>query len=209
MTTTLPARQCGADTAAFIRAALRNPARIGAVTPSSPHLADELASVVSPHAAPVIVELGPGTGVVSAAIAAKLSGGGRHLAVELDPSLAWYVARQHPEVEVINGDARELVGLLASRGVGRATSVVSGLPWSLFDAASQRLILRQVVEILGADGVFTTFAYVHAAPLRGARAFRRLLGEMFDDVEVSRVVWRNVPPAFTYRCRSASAAILS
>lgn len=176
------------------------------MTPSSAYLADELASVVPSHAAPVIVELGPGTGVVTTAIAARLSGGGRQLAVEVDPSLAWYVARQHPEVEVIHGDARELVELLAARGVTQATSVVSGLPWSLFDAVSQRLMLRQIVETLGADGVFTTFAYVHAAPLRGARAFRRLLGELFDDVQLGRVVWRNMPPAYTYRCRVGSAA---
>ncbi|AQA04678.1 SAM-dependent methyltransferase [Mycobacterium sp. MS1601] len=189
---------------AFIRAVVRNPQRVGAVTPSSAHLAAQLASVVPDGGTPVVVELGPGTGAVSSAIAERLPSGGRHLAVELDPSLAWYVARRHPSVEVVNGDARELTGLLASRGVATAASVVSGLPWSLFDPATQRLILQQIAHVLGEDGVFTTFAYVHAAPLRGAREFRRILTEMFGDVRIGRVVWRNIPPAYTYRCSTGT-----
>jgi phospholipid N-methyltransferase len=48
---------------------------------------------------------------------------------------------------------------------------------------------------------FATFAYSHAAWMPPARKFRELLDSRFSQVETSKVVWRNVPPAFVYRCR--------
>src|SRR3712207_5907469 len=52
----------------------------------------------------------------------------RHLAVELDPDMAEFLARTHPGLEVIAGDAVKLGTLLAERGVDKADAVVSGLP---------------------------------------------------------------------------------
>ena len=69
----------------FLRAWLRNPAQVGAVWPSSPRLSAKLARIAPGHGAPVVVELGPGTGAVTAQVARRLSPEGRHLAVELDP----------------------------------------------------------------------------------------------------------------------------
>ena len=57
---------------AFLAAALRNPGQFGAVAPSSPSLAGVIASVVPTAGAPVVVELGPGTGAVTTAIDARL-----------------------------------------------------------------------------------------------------------------------------------------
>lgn len=186
---------------AFLAAAIRNPRRIGAIAPSSQRLAALLASVVPTVGAPVVVELGPGTGAVSSAIAARLPGSARHLAVELDPAMAAHLQQRRPTVEVIVADADELGRLLAMRDIGAVTAVVSGLPWSLFDPDSQQRILRQIAAAIGADGAFSTFTYAHATPLSGARVFQRSLERIFDEVQVSRVVWRNLPPAFCYICR--------
>lgn len=203
--TAIPPRQrCAAGGAAirtFLLAAVRNPTRVGAIVPSSSRLAASLASVVPNDGVPVVVELGPGTGAVSAAIEARLPRGGRHVAVEVDVQMAAFLRRHRPGVEVVNGDARDLVQLLAGIEINRAAAVVSGLPWSLFDTGGRERILRQVAESIGLDGVFITFAYVHARPLHGARAFRRSLEQTFDEVLVSPVVWQNMPPAYCYICR--------
>jgi phospholipid N-methyltransferase len=191
----------GGPRRAFLAAAVRRPGQIGAVAPSSPRLAGLLASVVPSHGRPVVVELGPGTGSVSAAIEDRLPAGSRHLAVELDPGLADYLRRTRPSVEVVDGDAKELTTLLADRAAARVDAVVSGLPWSLFGQASQRAILGQVSAAIGGAGAFATFAYTHTLPLSTARRFRRLLHESFDEVVISRTVWRNLPPAFVYVCR--------
>ena len=185
----------------FLAAALRRPAQIGAVAPSSPRLANLLASVVPREGAPVVVELGPGTGAVSDAIARRLPPDARHLAVEVDTELAAYLRATRPSLEVVEGDAAQLNTLLAERGVQAADAVVSGLPWALFGATTQKTIMSQVAQLIGPAGVFTTFAYVHGTVLARARQFRDTLREMFDEVLVTSTVWRNLPPAFAYVCR--------
>ncbi|MEQ3555015.1 methyltransferase domain-containing protein [Pseudonocardia nematodicida] len=189
----------------FLGAWVRNPLRVGAVWPSSTRLSEKLARIAPRHGAPVVVEMGPGTGAVTAQVAARLPPEGRHLAVELDPAMARYLQRTHPGVEVINGDCRKLTELLAERDVRTVDAVISGLPWSLFDRGTQREILGQVVGAVGETGAFATFAYSHTMPMPSARRFKATLQETFDEVVVTRTVWRNMPPAYCYLCRRPRA----
>jgi phospholipid N-methyltransferase len=191
---------------AFLAAALRSPATMGAVVPSSQRLGAVLASVVPRSGSPVVVELGPGTGAVSAVIAQRLPPGARHLAVELDPEMVEYLRRTRPELEVVPGNAAQLAALLAERGVTHVDAVVCGLPWALFDDTTQESLLEQVSTVIGTTGAFTTFAYLHGMTLTAARRFRRTLRDTFDEVLVSATVWRNVPPAFVYVCRRPRVA---
>ena len=186
---------------AFLSAALRRPATMGAVAPSSARLAGVLASIVPREGAPVVVELGPGTGAVSAVIAARLPEHARHLAVELDPAMVSYLRRTRPGLEVVHGDARELGALLAEHGVTKVDAVICGLPWALFDDGTQAEILGEISRAIGDTGAFTTFGYLQGMVLPAAHRFRRTLRETFDEMLVSATVWRNMPPAFVYVCR--------
>ncbi|MCW2767405.1 MAG: phospholipid N-methyltransferase [Nocardioides sp.] len=185
----------------FLSAAIRRPGTVGAVVPSSTRLAEVLASVVPRESSPVVVELGPGTGAVSAVIAQRLPPGSRHLAVELDPTMVEFLRRTRPDLEVVTGDAARLAGLLAERGVAHVDAVVCGLPWALFDQHTQSEILGEISRVIGTTGAFTTFAYLHGMSLPAARRFRSTLRATFEEVVVTATVWRNVPPAFVYVCR--------
>lgn len=178
---------------------------MGAIAPSSPALCRQLASIVPVGSTSTVVELGPGTGVVSTEITRRLAPGSRHVAIELADVMVEHLRRTHPEVEVIQGDARDVRNLLADRGVQTVGAVVGGLPWALFPDPAQRAILDQVRELLAPGGRFTTFAYLHALPMRAARRFRELLGTTFDQVTVSRPVWANLPPALTYVARMSGS----
>lgn len=185
----------------FLAAVLRSPATVGAVAPSSPLLAAQLAAVVPRVGEPVVVELGPGTGSVTAAIGHRLAGRGRQVAVEIDVVLARYLRAEYPEVQVLVGDAAKLEQLLTEHQVPAADAVVSGLPWSLIDSDAQRAIVTATARSLEPGGSFTTFAYVHALSMNRARQFRALLGDVFEEVLTTRTVWWNLPPAVTYVCR--------
>jgi len=187
---------------AFVAAALKDPGMVAAVLPSSGQLAEALAAVVPTTVAPIVAELGPGTGVVSGRILDRLSAGGRHLAVDLNPSMVAYLRRVHPELDVVEGDARHLVEILQERGIDHLDAVVSGLPWAVFPDSLQHDILTAVCEALTPEGAFTTFAYLHGLPLAAARRFRARLEAMFAETTISRPVWRNVPPAVVYVCRT-------
>lgn len=185
----------------FVSTALRRPGTVGAVAPSSAGLAELLAAVVPSGTARTVVELGPGTGVVSDAIQRRVPAGARHVAIEVDGQLADHLRATRPRMEVVEGDAADLGKLLAGVGVTEADAVVSGLPWALFPDDRQRRILTQVAGSLADGAAFTTFGYLHARPMATARRFRKLLKETFDEVIISTAVWRNVPPAWAYVCR--------
>jgi phospholipid N-methyltransferase len=185
----------------FARRAINNPTRVGAVAPSSPCLARVMATIVPTSGTPTVVELGPGTGALSTAVAHRLPKGSRHLAVELDSGMVAHLRETLPWLEVVEGDAVNLSGLLEQAEVQQVEAVISGLPWSLFSTDTQRDILREVGRVLAPGAAFTTLAYLHALGMSGARHFRERLDEAFDEVVTTRTVWRNVPPARLYVCR--------
>jgi phosphatidylethanolamine/phosphatidyl-N-methylethanolamine N-methyltransferase len=185
----------------FLSAAMRRPTVIGALIPSSPALARRLAAVAPTAGQPVVVELGAGTGAVSVAISRRLPDAGRHIAVELDGELAEHLREAFPDIDVAHANAVYLDAVLAERDLTEVDAVIGGLPWSLIGPPQQERILAHVANALAPGGAFTTFAYLHALPLGGARHFRRLLEATFDEVLPTRVVWRNFPPALTYVCR--------
>ena len=79
--------------------------------------------------------------------------------------------------------------------------IISGLPWASFPTELQNEVLGTIFNSLAPGGVFTTFAYLQGFLMKGAHRFRALLKDKFDQVETSKTVWRNFPPAFVYRCR--------
>jgi phospholipid N-methyltransferase len=49
-------------------------------------------------------------------------------------------------------------------------------------------------------GAYYTQVTYHADGLPTAKALRRMLEGHFTTVEPTRMIWRNVPPVFIYRC---------
>ena len=127
-----------------------------------PRLAEVLATIVPRAGSPVVVELGPGTGAVSAVISQRLPPAARHLAVELDPRWSTTCAAHRPELEVVPGDAAHLARPARRARADRADAVICGLPWALFDEPTQRQILGQVSQVDRDTGAFTTFGYLRA-----------------------------------------------
>ncbi|MGI5132591.1 class I SAM-dependent methyltransferase [Pseudonocardia sp. CA-107938] len=188
------------DTGRFLREFIRDPLHTAAVAPSSPALAAAMTATVPVDGAPTVVELGPGTGAFTAAIAARTAGRGRHIAIELHPEWATLLQERFPHVEVVRGDVRELDDILADRRVPPADAVVSGLPWAAYTGVVP--LHAAIGRALAPEGAFTQFAYSwtrHWAP--PARAQLADLRRHFAQVEIGRTVWRNVPPAVVYTAR--------
>lgn len=195
------ARFSGGGPVFFVREFLRSPLTVGAVAPSSRALARVVTAPVPRVGAPVVVELGPGTGAFTGEIQRRLAGRGRHIAVELNERFAAHLAARHPGVEVARADAGNVREVLAERGLAVADVLVSGLPWAAFAEGRQRDVLTAIIGTLAPHGAFTTFAYVHARWAGPARRLLRSLESRFDEVVVGRTVWANLPPALVYHCR--------
>jgi phosphatidylethanolamine/phosphatidyl-N-methylethanolamine N-methyltransferase len=189
------------ERSAFLREFLRDPFTVAAVTPSGESLANLITAPVPRRGAPLVVELGPGTGAFTAAIQLRLGGRGHHLAVEVNERFAGILGARYPQVDIAVADACSLREVLTERGHDKADVVVSGLPWAAFGHDQQDDLLSAVTGVLAPHGVFTTFAYTLARWAPPARRLRRSLGAQFEEVVAGRTVWANMPPAFVYFCR--------
>ncbi|MER5425765.1 class I SAM-dependent methyltransferase [Streptosporangium roseum] len=189
------------DTTLFLGQWMRSPGTVGAVAPSSRRLAETVTTPVPHRGDPVIVELGPGTGAFTAEIQRRLAGRGHHMAVEINPRLADFLAARHPKVDVVVDDAARLPQLLEGRGFYKADAIVSGLPWAAFSEETQTRLMTAVTAIMDSNTAFTTFAYSFAKRLPPAQRFRQRLLDTFEEVVVGRTVWGNLPPAFVYHAR--------
>ncbi len=185
----------------FVVRAVKQPSTVGAVLPTSQHVAAAMAGIVPSSGTPTVVELGPGTGALSDAIRERLPENGRHVAVEIDPEMVRYLRSAKPWLEVVEGDASSLRGLLRPLGIERVDAVVSSIPWTLLAEENRRKVLDEIGKTLEPGGAFTAITYLTALWRRSSRDFAGALHATFDEVLPRSTVWRNVPPARVYVCR--------
>ncbi|HQZ19134.1 MAG TPA: methyltransferase domain-containing protein [Vicinamibacteria bacterium] len=189
------------DRARFLAAFVKRPFDTGSVTPSSAQLAEAMVEGLGISEADTVVELGPGTGPFTRVIQEHLKPGACLMCFEINPDMAASLRRAFPKIHVVNDSIENLAQHLREAGRDGVDAVVSGLPWAAFSPDRQRRLLDATVAPMKPGARFATFAYSHAAWMTPARRFRELLDSRFSQVETSEVVWRNVPPAFVYRCR--------
>ncbi len=188
----------------FAREFLRAPWDTASVVPSSDAVCRQLTGPVPLTGDPVVVELGPGTGVVTEVVRRRLGSRGHQLAVELNPHFADALAERFPAVEVIRADARMLPDLLAERGL-RADVVLSGLPWAAFRTTGPTSLVHRIAAATAPGGAFSQLGYAATRWAAPARAQQEDLRSAFEEVTTSRTVWRNVPPAVVHLARRPRA----
>lgn len=181
----------------FLGEFVREPLKVGAILPSSKALSRVVVDSCTIRPTDTVVELGPGTGAFTGLILKRLSARGRLLAVELNVTHADILRRRFPRCEVIQDSAEHLTRHLDGE---LADCIVSGLAWGSMHPRLQNQIFRAILKSLKPGGQFVAFAYVHAAWLPTSRRFRQRLERHFKRVETTPIVWRNLPPAFVFRC---------
>jgi len=187
------------DLALFLSRWIRTPLRIGAVVPSSPRLAREMARAIDTRSPRHVIELGGGTGSITRALLDAGVAAERLVVIENDKRLARLLRHRFPHVHVIHGDARDMLALVRPLGVTSASGVVSGLPLISMPIETQKHIIAQSFALLGREGAFVQFTYGPVSPvLAPARTHLH--------AEVTGRVWRNFPPASVWRYRLHGSA---
>lgn len=186
---------------AFIGQFITKPTVIGAIAPSSRRLSERMLEGIDLEHATAILEFGPGTGAVTDVVLPRLGRHTRFVAIELNPVMADSFRRRYPGVRLRQESVENARRICDEEGIDTVDAVVSGLPWSTFTDALQDRILDAMLDVLKPGGTFVTFAYHVGVWLPSGRRIRRKLLDRFSSVEKSRSVWRNLPPAFVYRCR--------
>lgn len=182
--------------ALFVREWVGRPSAVGALCPSSRHLAREMADAV-PDGDGLVVELGGGTGAITAALLERGVAPRRLVVVERSPAFVQHLRRRFPDVSVVWGDARQLERLLPPGA--RVDAIVSCLPLRTLPRDDVTAIVDQCRRVLPADGVLIQFTYDLRPP------GRHPLGDPAFVASGSRIVWANIPPARIVTVRGAPA----
>ena len=182
----------------FLLRFLDNPRRTGAVAPSSPFLAREMARAVDPRKPGLVVELGPGTGPVTKALLARGVPRERLVLVEFDPQFCKSLALRFPRVRIVRGDAYSLAQTL--EGLGPVAAVVSSLPLLNEPPTRRQRLLEEAFALMGPGGVFVQFTYGLTAPVSREACAGRFVAAR------GAPIWRNLPPASVWTYGLAAEA---
>jgi phospholipid N-methyltransferase len=185
----------------FLLESLRHPRRTGAIAPSSRALARALLERVDLRRARLVVEYGPGTGVITREILSRLDPEARLLTVEANRAFCEELQRAFPEVIVEQATVAALPALLSQRGLGPVDAIISGIPWTLMTNVERSRDIATTARVLRPGGHFATFVYKHGLMLPSAADLFGRLGHAFQKVERGRTVWNNLPPAVVLNCR--------
>lgn len=190
----------------FFREFIARPGVIGAVAPSSVYLARKMVEGLDLARANAVVEFGPGSGVFTAEILARVGPQTKFFAIERNAAMAALVRDRFPGAAIFEENAANIDRLCARQGIGDpegrggVDAILSGLPWPSFSDGLRTDILEAAHRALRPGGTLVTFGYHVGLTMRGAWHFRREARRIFGNLSISPVVWRNIPPAFIYRC---------
>jgi phosphatidylethanolamine/phosphatidyl-N-methylethanolamine N-methyltransferase len=182
------------DELRFLRSLIARPRTIGAIAPSSAALARKMALQVDPSQSGHVLELGPGTGVVTEALIARGIAPERLIAIEADPDLAQLVVQRFPRARVLLADAFDFARSLESESVEQLAAVVSSLPLLNFASTQRGALIASALERLIPGAPFVQFSYGWNAPVPpppGATLAR------------AGIVFANLPPAQVWVYRRA------
>ncbi|MCC6680247.1 MAG: SAM-dependent methyltransferase [Phycisphaeraceae bacterium] len=184
------------DSIEFVKAFLRHPAKVGAVAPSSPALAQQMVRDLHVQAGQTLIEFGPGTGSFTTAILAALPAGASYLGIELDEKFVALLRRRFTQAEFVHSSAEHAARLHQDRQLPPVRAVLCGLPFASLPPTVQDAVIANLDQLLGIGAEFRTFQYVHAYPLPTAVRFRRRMSQLLGPCRRSAAVLRNLPPAY-------------
>ncbi|NYT57650.1 methyltransferase domain-containing protein [Alcaligenaceae bacterium] len=174
----------------FLQEFCATPGTIGSICPSSRFLANRLAREVAHHQDGLIIELGPGTGVVTRALLRQGIPPERLLVVEYSNTFVQRLRKQFPHVNVVHGNAADLCQIVPQNA--KVAAIVSSLPLCSMPEPLMESILDQWRYLLDDRGTAVQFTYNLHRPKWHKHVQARQTG--------SSTVWANLPPAkvFTF-----------
>lgn len=175
-----------ADNLRFLKALMTRPKNVGAIVPSSPALTRAIAAGIDLHRTGPILELGPGTGVITQAILERGIAPERLTLIEYDAEMASHLAHKFPRTHVVQGDAFDLERTLGNRHGEPYAAIVSGLPLLNFPVTLRNSYMAGLIDRLEHGAPVIQFSYGTQAPVEAPPGC---------SVNRAALIWANIPPA--------------
>ena len=184
------------DELRFFKGWIDKPKAVGSIVPTSSVTARRMASVVDPGSGLPVLEVGPGTGVITRAILARGIKPENLYAVEYSEDFVRHLEDHYPGVNVIQGDAFDLNKTLGDKRGLRFDSVISGVPLLNFPVARRVAYLESLLKRIPHGRPVVQLTYGPKSPIPPG------LGDY--TVEHFHFIIRNIPPTQLWLYRRAT-----
>jgi phosphatidylethanolamine/phosphatidyl-N-methylethanolamine N-methyltransferase len=179
---------------------------VGAVAPSSRHLASAMLGPLPLKKARTVVELGPGTGVMTRALLDRLPFDATLVAFEINSRFSRHLRATVPDTRltVVDSSAEKVREVMHQRGIRHVDAVLSSLALGLMPHWQRNALLTGICSLLTGTGVYTQYQYVQSMQMKNGQVRRFDLEEMLRRYFRSvgrKTIWRNLPPAFVFVCK--------
>lgn len=171
----------------FIKNWVGTPKSVGAIWPTSVTTARRMAEVVNPASDLPVLELGPGTGVITKAILDRGIDPAQLYSIEYCREFLVHLQRDFQGVNFIQGDAFDVTKICEKAGLSQFDCVVSGLPLLNFTSTRRVNLIEDLLNLLPPGRPVVQFCYGPLSPVVAGRG----------NYKVQHYDWiaRNVPPA--------------
>ncbi len=186
---------------------LKNFARdknIASITPTSQFGIRRIIKTLDFEKAKVIVEYGPGLGVITRALLKRMKPGTMLIAIETNSVFARSLASRVDDerLHVINDSAENVIEILRECGAECADCIISGIPFSMFSAALKDRILTNTKTALGKHGHFYVYQFLAVLPKKKDDIKNKLAEHM--KIVRKEVEVLNIPPLRIYEAATHS-----
>jgi phosphatidylethanolamine/phosphatidyl-N-methylethanolamine N-methyltransferase len=184
------------DEVRFFRGWLHTPKAVGSIVPTSSVTARRMASVADPASGLPVLELGPGTGVITKALLARGVRPEKLVSVEYSKAFVEHLRRTFPDVRFIHGDAFDLDGTLGALRAQTFDCVISGIPLLNFPVDRRVAYIEDLLGRIPEGRPIMQITYGALSPVPVGKG--DYMVERFD------FVIRNIPPAHLWIYRRAN-----
>ncbi|WP_028034213.1 phospholipid N-methyltransferase PmtA [Chelativorans sp. J32] len=171
----------------FFRGWIDKPKAVGSIVPTSSITARRMASVARPERNDLVLELGPGTGVITRAILDRGIKPENLVSVEYSLDFVEKLREDFPGVNIVHGDAFDLDTVLAPWKGRVFDSVISAIPLLNFPVPKRIELVERLLDLLPSGRPVVQITYGALSPVPVGRGTYSV--ERFD------FVIRNIPPA--------------
>lgn len=185
------------DELKFFKGWIDKPKTVGSIVPTSSVTARRMASVIDPTSGLPVLEVGPGTGVITKAILKTgVKPENLHL-IEYSHDFVMHLRHAFPGVQVIEGDAFNLGTTLGEMAGATFDSVVSGVPLLNFKVSDRVRYIEGLLDRIPEGRPIVQLTYGPKSPVPPGLGTYSV--ERFD------FIVRNIPPTtlWIYRRKRA------
>ena len=176
----------------FLNEFFKKENKVGSVAPSSKFLVKKMIDPIDFEKAKVIVEFGPGTGVITQEILKKMNADCKLYAFEINKEFVESLSLiKDKRFKLIEDSAEKIEEYLSKDGIANADYVVSSLPLAIIPRQIEYNILNAASRSLHKGGSFIQFQY--------SLASKKKLKEIFHSIKTNFTPI-NIPPAFVFTC---------